>query len=484
MTDVHLLYDQQLTVVFDIQEQERKLFIQIGQTAGELDFPAYVVGGYVRDRLLARPSKDIDIVCVGSGIRLAQHVASKMRPIPRTVVYQRFGTAMIKHRDLEIEFVGARRESYRSDSRKPAVEEGTLEDDQHRRDFTINALAVSLNDVDFGTIIDPFNGLQDLEDKIIRTPLEPGKTFSDDPLRMMRAIRFATQLGFTIEKQTLDAIEQHRRRIKIVSMERITAELNKIILSGEPSVGFKLLQKTRLLDLIFPELIALKGVEKRNGIGHKDNFYHTLEVLDNLSRKSKDLWLRWSALLHDIAKPPTKRFHPEHGWTFHGHEVVGANMVPNIFRRFRLPMDGKMKFVQKMVQLHLRPISLTKENITDSAVRRLLFDAGDDIDKLMQLCEADITSKNPRKVQRYLENYEMVRERLAEVEDKDRLRNWQPPVSGEDIMATFGLEPSREIGIIKNAIREAILDGEIPNEREAAMAYMIEKGREMGLEQA
>lgn len=468
-------------MVFDIQEHERKLFILIGETASEINYPAYVVGGYVRDRLLARPSKDIDIVCVGSGIRLAQNVAAKMRPIPRTTVYQRFGTAMIKHQDIEIEFVGARRESYRSDSRKPAVEEGTLEDDQNRRDFTINALAVSLNDIDFGTIIDPFNGLQDLEDKIIRTPLEPGKTFSDDPLRMMRAIRFATQLGFTIEKRTLDAIEKHRHRIKIVSMERITTELNKIILCSEPSLGFKLLDQTRLLELIFPEFVALKGVEKKNGIGHKDNFYHTLEVLDNLSRKSKDLWLRWAAILHDIAKPPTKRFHPDYGWTFHGHEVVGANMVPNIFRRFRLPMDGKMKFVQKMVQLHLRPISLTKENITDSAVRRLLFDAGDDIDKLMQLCEADITSKNPRKVQRYLENYEMVRQRLLTVEDKDRLRNWQPPVSGEDIMETFGLKPSREIGIIKNAIREAILDGEIPNEREAAVAFMLEKGKEMGL---
>lgn len=468
-------------MVFDIQEHERKLFIQIGETAGELNYPAYVVGGYVRDRLLARPSKDIDIVCVGSGIRLAQHLAAKMRPIPRLVVYQRFGTAMLKQHDMEIEFVGARRESYRSDSRKPAVEEGSLEDDQNRRDFTINALAVSLNDRDFGNIIDPFNGLQDLEDKIIRTPLEPGKTFSDDPLRMMRAIRFANQLGFSIEPRTLSAIRQHRHRIKIVSMERVTTELNKIIMTPVPSVGLKLLNDTGLLELIFPEMTALQGVERRNGIGHKDNFYHTLEVLDNLARKSKDLWLRWSAILHDIAKPPTKRFHPEHGWTFHGHEVVGANMVPTIFRRFRLPMDAKLKFVQKMVLLHLRPISLTKENITDSAIRRLLFDAGDDIDQLMLLCEADITSKNPKKVQRYLENYELVRERLVQVEDKDRLRNWQPPVSGEDIMETFGLSPSREIGIIKNAIREAILEGEIPNEREAAYNFMLEKGKELGL---
>lgn len=468
-------------MVFDIQEHERKLFILIGKTAGEINYPVYLVGGYVRDRLLARSSDDIDIVCVGSGIRLAQNVAAKIRPIPRTTVYQRFGTAMIKYGDLQIEFVGARRESYRPDSRKPAVEEGTLEDDQNRRDFTINALAVSLNEEDFGNIIDPFNGLQDLEDKIIRTPLEPGKTFSDDPLRMLRAIRFAAQLRFTIEPNTLKGIMEYRNRIKIVSMERITTELNKIILCPVPSVGFKLLEQTGLLELIFPELVALKGVEKRKGIGHKDNFYHTLEVLDNLAQKTKNLWLRWAAILHDIAKPPTKRFHPEHGWTFHGHEVVGANMVPGIFRRFRLPMDSKMKFVQKMVQLHLRPISLTQENITDSAVRRLLYDAGDDIDKLMLLCEADITSKNPRKVKRYLENYEMVRKRLEEVEEKDQLRNWQPPISGEDIMATFGLEPSREIGIIKNAIREAILDGDIPNEREAALAYMIEKGREMGL---
>jgi putative nucleotidyltransferase with HDIG domain len=469
-------------VVFDIQEHERKLFLLIGKIADELNYPAYVVGGYVRDRLLARLSKDIDIVCVGSGIRLAEHVRAQLRPMPRIAVYKRFGTAMIKSNDLEVEFVGARRESYRSDSRKPSVEEGSLEDDQNRRDFTINALAVSLNNADFGTIIDPFNGLQDLEDKIIRTPLEPGKTFSDDPLRMMRAVRFSNQLGFDIEPQTLAAIKEHKHRIKIVSMERITIELNKIIMCQVPSKGLKLLEETGLLQLIFPELVALKGVEKRNGVGHKDNFYHTLEVLDNLAKKSKDLWLRWSAILHDIAKPPTKRFHPEQGWTFHGHEVIGANMVPAIFRRFRLPMDHKMKFVQKMVLLHLRPISLTKENITDSAVRRLLFDAGDDIDQLMLLCEADITSKNPRKVQRYLDNYEMVRDLLVEVEEKDRLRNWQPPVSGEDIMSAFGLEPSPEIGIIKNAIREAILDGVIPNEREAAFAFMLEKGRELGLE--
>lgn len=469
-------------MVFDIEQHERKIFQLIGETAAELNYPVYVVGGYVRDRLLARPSKDIDIVCVGSGITLAENVAARMRPIPRIAVYRRFGTAMLKNSELEIEFVGARRESYRPDSRKPAVEDGTLEDDQYRRDFTINALAASLNEEDFGTIIDPLNGLQDLEDKIIRTPLEPGKTFSDDPLRMMRAIRFATQLGFTIEPHTLAAIGKYKERIKIVSPERISIELNKIIMASVPSVGFKLLFDTGLLQIIFPELVALHGVEKQNGIGHKDNFYHTLQVLDNLSRKSNDLWLRWAALLHDIAKPPTKRFHPDHGWTFHGHEVVGAKMVPGIFRRFRLPMDSKMKFVQKMVQLHLRPISLTKENITDSAVRRLLFDAGDDIDKLMLLCEADITSKNPRKVQRYLENYEMVRRRLVEVEDKDRLRNWQPPISGEDIMAAFGLSPCREIGVIKNAIREAILEGEIPNEQEAAYQYMLEKGRALGLE--
>ncbi len=468
-------------MVFNIEPHERKIFELISKAAVELDYPAYVVGGYVRDRLLARPSKDMDIVCVGSGINLARAVAGRLRPIPRVTVFKRFGTAMLKHRDMEIEFVGARKESYRSDSRKPTVEEGTLEEDQNRRDFTINALAVSLNERDYGSIIDPFNGLEHLEAKLIKTPLEPGKTFSDDPLRMMRAIRFATQLGFTIDPETYNAIQQYHSRINIVSKERITTELNKIILADQPSIGLEHLFHTGLLRRFFPEMADLQGVEVRNSKAHKDNFYHTLEVLDNLSAKTDKLWLRWSAILHDIAKPPTKRFHPQHGWTFHGHEALGASMVPRIFKKLRLPLDHKMKYVQKLVRLHLRPISLTKENITDSAIRRLLFEAGDDIDDLMLLCEADITSKNPKKVKRYLENYEMVRDRLQEVEEKDHLRNWQPPISGEVIMETFRIAPSREVGIIKNAIREAILDGEVDNNYEEAYQFMLRKGAELGL---
>ncbi|MBK8653705.1 MAG: HD domain-containing protein [Haliscomenobacter sp.] len=468
-------------MVFIIQDHERQILQLISQKAKALGFPAYLVGGYVRDRLLARRSKDIDIVCVGSGIDLAEEIASCLRPIPRIAVYRRFGTAMIKHGDLEIEFVGARKESYRHDSRKPAVEEGSLEDDQNRRDFTINALAVSLNEEDFGAIIDPFGGLNDLENKILRTPLEPGKTFSDDPLRMLRAIRFATQLDFTIEPQTLKAISAYKSRLDIVSQERIAIELNKILEAHFPSIGFKLLFDTGLLQLILPELAALQGVESRDGRAHKDNFYHTLQVLDNLSRNSSNLWLRWGALLHDIAKPPTKRFHPEQGWTFHGHDALGAAMVPTIFRRLRLPMDQKMKYVQKMVALHLRPISLTKENITDSAIRRLIVDAGEDLDDLMLLCEADITSKNPQKVKRYLENYELVRERIEAVEAKDHLRNWQPPITGEIIMEVFGMNPSKEVGIIKSAVREAILDGDIPNDFEAAYAYMLAKAEDLGL---
>lgn len=471
-------------MVFNIKPHERKIFNVIAEAAKQNEVPAYVVGGYVRDRLLARQTKDIDIVCVGDGIKLAKTVASLLSPRPRVTVFGRFGTAMLKHKGIEIEFVGARKESYRSDSRKPDVEPGTLEDDQLRRDFTINALAVSLNEPDFGTILDPFNGLEHLEAKIIKTPTDPGRTFSDDPLRMMRGVRFATQLGFEIEEQTLRGIARYRNRIHIVSQERISTELEKILLADKPSIGFKLLFNTGLCQVIFPELAKLQGVEIMDGIGHKDNFYHTLEVVDNVARKSNELWLRWAALLHDIAKPPTKRFHPGEGWTFHGHEMLGATMARRIFKRMRLPQDNKLKFVQKLIRLHLRPIALTKAEISDSAVRRLLFDAGDDIDALMILAEADITSKNEKKVKRYLRNYEFLRQRLIEVEESDRLRNWQPPVTGLDIMATFDIEPSRQVGIIKNAIREAILDGDVPNKFEEAYAFMLEQGKDQGLEVA
>jgi putative nucleotidyltransferase with HDIG domain len=469
-------------MLFDIKPYERRIFELIQESGEELGFPVYVVGGYVRDRLLGIASKDLDIVCVGSGINLAQNFAKKLRPNPRVVVYKRFGTALVKHQDLEIEFVGARKESYRSDSRKPMVEEGSLEDDQRRRDFTINALAVSLSKETFGQIVDPFGGLIHLEQKKIITPLDPGKTFSDDPLRMMRAIRFSSQLGFAIDDQTLIAIARHRNRINIVSRERISGELNKIICSSQPSAGFELLFKTGLLKIVFPELAGLQGVDVIDGMGHKDNFYHTIEVLDNLSKKTDNLWLRWAALLHDIAKPPTKRFDPENGWTFHGHEALGAAMVPRIFRKLRLPLDHKMKYVQKLVRLHLRPISLSKENISDSAIRRLLFEAGEDLEDLMLLCMADITSKNPARVKRYLGNYKLVKEKLEEVEEKDKIRNWQPPISGELIMETFGLKPSRVVGVIKDAIREAILDGELPNQYEDAYRYMVEKAHELGIE--
>ncbi len=468
-------------MLFNINEDERRIFQLIGEKAQALGYPVYLVGGYVRDRLLSRQSKDVDVVCVGSGIALAQEVAAALRPLPRITVYKRFGTAMIKHGEMEIEFVGARKESYRHDSRKPAVEEGSLEDDQNRRDFTINALAVSLNPEDYGAIVDPFNGLDDLEKMILRTPLDPGKTFSDDPLRMMRAIRFSTQLDFTIEPRTLEAISRYKDRITIVSQERIIDELNKIILSHRPSKGFLHLFQTGLLKYILPEMVALHGVEIRNGRGHKDNFYHTLQVLENLARHTDNLWLRWAALLHDIAKPPTKRYDQELGWTFHGHDALGAIMVPGIFKRLKLPLDHKMKYVQKLVAMHLRPISLTKENISDSAIRRLIVDAGEELDDLMLLCQADITSKNPAKVRRYLENYDLVRERIAEVESKDNLRNWQPPITGEIIMETFNLSPSKEVGVIKTAVREAILDGIIPNDYDAAFGLMIQKGKELGL---
>ncbi len=463
-------------------EKELFVFKKIAAAAHELYYPVYITGGFVRDKIIGRSSKDADIVCMGDGILLAQKVAERFHPKPAVAFFKNFGTAQIKIDSFEIEFVGARKESYRSASRNPSITEGTLEDDQNRRDFTINALGVSLNEKDYGKLIDPFNGIRDIELKIIRTPLDPVVTFSDDPLRMMRAIRFASQLNFVIEEKTFAAICENAHRISIISQERITEEINKIMLSKQPSVGLHLLFQTGLLHLIFPQMQDLQGAENIDGMGHKDNFYHTLQVIDNVAAKSNDLWLRWAALMHDMGKPATKGFEEGHGFTFHGHEVVGARLVPKLFAKLKLPLGDTMKFVQKLVLLHLRPISLTKENITDSALRRLLYDAGEDIDKLMILCEADITTKNKYKAKRYLQNFEMVRRRLVEVEENDAIRNWQPPITGETIMQTFLLKPGREVGIIKDAIREAILDGVIPNRYEAAFQFMLQKGAELHLQ--
>lgn len=460
---------------------QHPIFKIIADEAEAMNAEVFVVGGYVRDIFLKRDSKDIDIVVLGSGIDLAKLVAAKLGDDVHVNYFKNFGTAMIKYHDLEIEFVGARKESYRSDSRKPVVETGTLEDDQKRRDFTINAMALHLNSSNFGELVDPFNGIQDLHDKIIRTPLDPAITFSDDPLRMMRAIRFGSQFHFSIEGDAFEAIKKNKERIRIVSGERISDELNKIVLSPKPSVGFNLLFDSGLLEIIFPEFCALHGVEVVNGKGHKDNFYHTLQVLDNLSKTSDDLWLRWAALLHDIAKPQTKRYEEGHGWTFHGHEDKGARMVKHIFRRMKLPLNEKMKFVEKLVQLHLRPIALAQSNITDSAIRRLLVDAGEDIDALMLLCHADVTTKNEYKIKRYKENFRIVSEKLKDLEERDSLRNWQPPITGEHIMKIFNLKPGREVGELKSIIREAILDGEIKNDFHAALEFLLEKGKERGL---
>lgn len=469
-----------------VNSYESFLLKKIANVAQELNVQAYVVGGFVRDKIIDRPTKDLDIVCVGNGMELAMAVAQKFNPVPTVAVFKNFGTAQLKIKDkdgseLEIEFVGARKESYKTDSRKPEVEIGTLEDDQNRRDFTINALAISLNKEDYGKLIDPFGGLNHLQKKVIKTPLEPDTTFSDDPLRMLRAIRFASQLNYKIQEPTFESIQRNAERITIISKERIADELNKIMLSPKPSIGLDLLSQSGILQIIFPQMMALHGAETVDGYGHKDNFYHTLQVIDNICEHTKNLWLRWAALLHDIGKPPTKRFEEGHGFTFHGHEVVGAKMVPKIFAQLKLPMQENMRYVQKLVNLHLRPISLTKENITDSAIRRLLFDAGEDIDDLMTLCNADITSKNKYKVQRYLKNFGLVKQRMKVVEEADHIRNWQPPIKGEEIMQLFGLPPSKEVGTLKDAIKDAILDGVIANNYQEAYDYLLAKAKSLGL---
>ncbi len=488
----------------DINCTDKELFIleKIGEAGEELSTPVYVIGGFVRDKIMNRPTKDADIVCVGDGIGLAKKTAAKFNPKPEVNIFKTFGTAQIKIFSgnnksntsvpspqergwgefvFHIEFVGARTESYDHMSRKPDVQAGTLDEDRLRRDFTINTIAVSLNKNDFGKLLDPLCGMEDIKKQILKTPLPPDATFSDDPLRMMRAVRFAAQLKFEIFPETFEAIKRNAQRIKIVSTERITDELNKIILTEKPSTGFELLYKSGLLKIIFPQMVALAGAEYIDGKGHKDNFYHTLQVLDNISQNTNDLWLRWAAILHDIAKPATKKFEEGHGWTFHGHEVVGGRMVPKIFAQLKLPLNEKMKYVRKIVELHLRPISLTKENITDSAIRRLLFDAGNEIDDLMTLCKADITSKNKQKVQKFLSNFDLVSLRLKEVEETDKMRNWQPPITGEIIMKEFGLPPSRIVGEIKNAVREAILDGVIPNQYDAAFEYMVKVSDNLGI---
>ncbi|MGI9139188.1 MAG: CCA tRNA nucleotidyltransferase [Sediminibacterium sp.] len=462
-------------------EKELALFKVVAKAAETINTQAFAVGGFVRDKILDRATKDIDIVCLGDGMQLANEVAKQFTPKPPVAIFKTFGTAQIKFTDWEVEFVGARKESYSRDSRKPSVSVGTIEDDQNRRDFTINALAIDISDANFGQLVDPFQGLLHIEQKIIKTPLAPEQTFDDDPLRMMRAIRFATQLNFQITDETFAAIKKMADRIKIVSQERITDELQKIMNTPVPSKGWYLLREAGLLQYIFPQFLQLEGAETMEGIGHKDNFSHTLQVLDNVAQNSNDIWLRWAAVLHDIAKPRTKKFEKGFGWTFHGHEVVGARMVPKIFTQLKLPLNEHMKMVQKLVALHLRPISLTKDNVTDSAIRRLLFDAGNDIDQLMILCSADITSKNQVKVRRYLQGFEYVKQRLIAVEEKDKVRNWQPPISGAFIMELFNIAPSREVGIIKDAIREAILDGEISNNYEAAYAFMITQAAKIGL---